>query len=56
MAFISQPGKTGKMETDGKTWLRYTAFDGYIYIEEMQLEGKKKMGIADFLRGYRFKA
>jgi len=56
MEIKSQPGKTGKMETDGKTWLRYSASDGYIYIEEMQLEGKKKMGIADFLRGYRFKA
>jgi methionyl-tRNA formyltransferase len=56
MEINSQPGKTGKMETDGKTWLRYSASDGYIYIEEMQLEGKKKMGIADFLRGYRFKA
>jgi len=56
MEINSQSGKTGKMETDGKTWLRYSASDGYIYIEEMQLEGKKKMGIADFLRGYRFKA
>jgi methionyl-tRNA formyltransferase len=50
------PVKSGKMETDGKTWLRFSAPDGYIYIEELQLEGKKKMGIADFLRGYRFKA
>ena len=56
MALNSQPGKTGNMETDGKTWLRYSASDGYIYVEELQLEGKKKMGIADFLRGYRFKA
>jgi methionyl-tRNA formyltransferase len=56
MALNNQPGITGKMETDGKTWLRYSASDGYIYIEEMQLEGKKKMDIADFLRGYRFKA
>lgn len=56
MEINNQPGKTGKMETDGKTWLRYTAADGFIYIEEMQLEGKKKMGVADFLRGFRFKA
>lgn len=56
MEINSLPGKTGKMETDGKTWLRYSASDGYIYIEEMQLEGKRKMDIADFLRGYRFKA
>jgi methionyl-tRNA formyltransferase len=45
-----------KMETDGKTWLRFTGSDGYIYIDEMQLEGRKRMDIADFLRGYRFKA
>ena len=56
MEINSQSGKPGKMDTDGKTWLRYSASDGYIYIEEVQLEGKKKMGIADFLRGYRFKA
>ena len=56
MVINSQPGKTGEMDTDGKTWLRFSATDGYIYIEEMQLEGKKKMGIAEFLRGYRFKA
>jgi len=56
MELDSQSGKTGKMETDGKNWLRFSAADGYIYIEEIQLEGKKKMGIADFLRGYRFKA
>jgi methionyl-tRNA formyltransferase len=43
----------GGMETDGKSWLRYTAYDGYIYVEEMQLEGKKKMIANDFLRGYR---
>jgi len=56
MTLNNQAGITGKMETDGKTWLRYSASNGYIYIEEMQLEGKKKMGIADFLRGYRFNA
>jgi methionyl-tRNA formyltransferase len=48
-------GKLGTMETDGKNWLRYSGADGYIYLEEIQLEGKKKMEIADFLRGYRFK-
>jgi methionyl-tRNA formyltransferase len=46
-------GETGVMETNGKDWLRYLASDGYIYIEEMQLEGKKRMPVADFLRGFR---
>jgi len=45
--------KTGLMETDGKSWIRYTAADGYIYVEELQLEGKKRMRSTDFLRGYR---
>jgi methionyl-tRNA formyltransferase len=49
----NHPGEPGKMETDGKSWLRYTASDGYIYVEEMQLEGKKRMPTEDFLRGYR---
>jgi methionyl-tRNA formyltransferase len=45
--------ETGEMETDGKNWLRFSAADGYIYIEEMQLEGKKRMKVSDFLRGFR---
>jgi methionyl-tRNA formyltransferase len=44
---------TGTMETDGKIWLRFFASDGYIYVEEVQLEGKKKLKTADFLRGFR---
>jgi methionyl-tRNA formyltransferase len=43
----------GIEETDGKGWLRFSASDGYIYAEEMQLEGKKRLKTADFLRGYR---
>jgi methionyl-tRNA formyltransferase len=43
----------GQFETDKKTYLRFTASDGYIRITELQLEGKKKMKIEDFLRGYR---
>ena len=45
--------KRGELETDGKEWLRFSASDGYIYVEEMQLEGKKRMRISEFLRGYR---
>ena len=43
----------GTMQTDGKTYLRFTCTDGYIYVLQMQLEGKKKMSVEDFLRGYR---
>lgn len=44
----------GKFETDGKTYLRFAAADGWIYVKELQLEGKKRMFVEDFLRGYRF--
>jgi methionyl-tRNA formyltransferase len=48
--------KAGEYETDGKTFLKFACQDGYILIKELQLEGKKKMGVEDFLRGYRFAA
>lgn len=51
---ISHVQKPGNFETDGKTYLRFACSDGYINITELQLEGKKKMKTADFLRGYRF--
>lgn len=44
----------GEYETDKKTFIRYAAADGYISLEEIQLEGKKKLAVEEFLRGYRF--
>jgi methionyl-tRNA formyltransferase len=41
----------GSISTDGKTYLKFACRDGYILINELQLEGKKKMLIEDFLRG-----
>lgn len=43
----------GVMETDGSTYLRFAVQDGWIYVDELQWEGKKRMTTADFLRGYR---
>ncbi len=40
--------------TDGKTFLKYANANGFIHITDLQLEGKKRMKIEDFLRGYRF--
>lgn len=51
-ADTEKPGKN-PAETDGKTYLRFAAADGYVYADDVQLEGKKRMGIEDFLRGYR---
>lgn len=44
----------GQYETDGKTTLKFACADGYIEVLELQLEGKKRMETAEFLRGYRF--
>ena len=46
--------KSGRWESDGKTYLKFAAKDGYILLKDVQLEGKKRMLIEDFLRGYRF--
>ncbi len=44
----------GEAVTDGKTFLKFTCSNGYIHVTELQLEGKKKMNVEDFLRGYKF--
>lgn len=44
----------GHFITDHKTYLNYAASDHYVALKEVQLEGKKKMKVEDFLRGYKF--
>lgn len=42
----------GDFTSDGKHFLHFACKDGYIAVETLQIEGKKRMGTADFLRGY----
>lgn len=60
---LLEPGATVKLNpinespqfsTDNKTYLKLTCANGYILIKELQLEGKKRMNVEEFLRGYRF--
>ena len=44
----------GDYETDGKTYLKFACTNGFIHCTDIQLQGKKRMLIADFLRGYKF--
>ncbi|GAI14124.1 unnamed protein product [marine sediment metagenome] len=44
----------GEFETDKKSFLRFACADGFIQVKELQLEGKKRMTVNEFLRGYRF--
>lgn len=43
----------GEYETDGKTYLKFATENGYINLLELQLEGKKRMLVDEFLRGVR---
>lgn len=49
----SDQKKTGSIVSDGKTFLKIAATNGYIHLLDLQLEGKKRMLVEDFLRGYR---
>jgi len=49
----ASPKSPGSIETDNKTYLKFAAADGYIQVLELQLEGKKKMTVEEFLRGFR---
>jgi len=52
---LVQPAEPiGTYVTDKKTFLKFACKDGYIYTLDIQPEGKKRMSIADFLRGYRW--
>lgn len=44
----------GAYVTDNKTHLKFCTTDGYVNVTDLQLEGKKRMGIEEFLRGNKF--
>ena len=52
----SEPVTVGGVQTDGSTYLKFGCKDGYIVLDQIQLAGKKRMQIKDFLRGYRFES
>ncbi|WP_229236344.1 methionyl-tRNA formyltransferase [Emticicia sp. TH156] len=45
--------EAGGMQTDNKTFLAFKCADKLLRIKELQLEGKKRMNVEDFLRGFR---
>jgi methionyl-tRNA formyltransferase len=48
--------KAGKIFTNNKTYLAISTADGYIHIDKLQQEGKKRMEIQDFLNGYKIQS
>ena len=49
-----EPGiQPGGFLSDGKTYLKFACTDGFICVRDLQLEGKKRMNVEEFLRGFR---
>ena len=49
--FVQHDTEVATLQTDGKSYLRVALADGYLYLTDVQISGKKRMQIADFLRG-----
>ena len=49
---VSQP--VGTLLTDGKSYVKVALSDGYLHLTSLQLPGKKRMPVADLLRGFSF--
>lgn len=50
--FIAE-ANPGEFLTDGKSYLHFRTADNWLSVEELQIEGKKRMAVGDFLRGYK---
>jgi methionyl-tRNA formyltransferase len=50
---LSHRHAAGKIETDGKSFLNIFLPGGYISVSELQLSGKSRMNIKDFLNGHK---
>jgi methionyl-tRNA formyltransferase len=44
-------GEPGEFFSDNRTFLKVAALDGFVYLNDIQMEGKKRMGVEEFLRG-----
>ena len=53
MRFDLPKAEPGTVLSDGKTYLAIATADGALEITDLQLAGKKRMGAADFLKGFR---
>ena len=51
--FAAHDLSIGTLCTDGKRWMKVAVADGYIQLRSVQLAGKKRMSVEDFLRGFK---
>jgi methionyl-tRNA formyltransferase len=50
----SHEHEVGSFHSDNKTFVKIATTDGYIQLLELQLQGRKRMKVKDFLNGYSF--
>ncbi len=48
-----KPSAPGSFLSDGKNWLHVVCADGLLQVLDLQMEGKRRMTVRDFLNGYR---
>jgi methionyl-tRNA formyltransferase len=46
--------ENGYIQTDGKNELKFACANGFVKVYDLQMEGKKRMLVQDFLRGNKF--
>jgi methionyl-tRNA formyltransferase len=50
---IQHTYNAGDVKSDGKTFLKVVCSNGFIHIKELQMAGKKRMLVEEFLRGFK---
>lgn len=50
--FCSPAEPAGSVITDGQSTIKVALADGYLHLTTLQLAGKKRMSVSDFLRGF----
>jgi len=51
--FTTHDMPVGTVHSDGKTYFRIAVEGGYLSLKELQLAGKKRLRVEEFLRGYK---
>ena len=49
---FNEKAESGTLKTDGKTFVNVACKNGWLQITDLQIAGKKRMNIEDFLRGF----
>jgi methionyl-tRNA formyltransferase len=51
--FTTHTHPIGTLHTDNKSYLKVALADGFLHLRQIQLAGKKRMAIEDFLHGFK---